>query len=144
MSILSFKSRHSKKIFAGITAAGLGSTLQPVAGQVTTWTGDTSNVWANFGNWNPVFPSTTSTAVIATGGTGDNLFLRSGRNDAFSAGTIIFAHTSYRNILAGTGIIGAATVNFGTSAGIDVDAPPAEKGPKRDRNEDAASLARNP
>ena len=65
-------------------------------------------------------PNTGSIALIQSGGTGSNLFLRETTSGTVDAGTIIFSHSSYRNILAGTG---TAAINFGTSAGLDIILP---------------------
>ena len=103
---------------------------QPTFGQTTNWTnlGTKPNVWADALNWSPSAPSTTSIAVIETGGTGSNLFLRESTSGIVDSGTIIFAHESYRNIIGGTGGATIGVINFGTSAFLDVDVPLVEPG----------------
>ncbi len=98
--------------------AVLGGLLpaQLIVAQVTTsWTGDGGqNVWTRNGNWSTnLQPNTGSIALIQSGGTGSNLFLREGTNGNVEVGTLIFNHGTYTNIRAGTGGASVATINFG-------------------------------
>jgi len=124
------KSGSIKKILLATSYITLGLQSQTLLAQVTTsWTGDgLGNVWTRGANWNNLIPGTGSIALIQSGGSGANLFLREGTSGSVNAGTIIFNHNGYRNIVAGTGGASATTVNFGTSAGIDADITPPQKG----------------
>ena len=93
--------------------------------QTIVWTGDAGdNVWLENGNWlGNRAPNSGEIALIQTGGTGSNLFLREGSDGIVAVGTLIFAHQSYRNLLAGTQGAEAATILFGGNAAIDVEVP---------------------
>lgn len=120
MRILSNRRSNGKRNLLVLATLTLFMSERSSIAVDTSWDGGVNNVWAEPNNWNPGLPSTSNTAFITSGGSGSNLFLRSGSNGTVDAGTIVFNHSSYRNIFPGSSV-SAASISFGSNANLDIN-----------------------
>lgn len=128
LSLTTSAGKSNRILLRPIAFCAMLMSVSAVHAQTTNWTGGENAVWTRPGNWDDGVPSTARIAVVQTGGTGTNLFLREISDGDVAVGTLIFAHDAFRNILGGTNGASAATLNFASTGGIDADIYPAPKG----------------